>query len=79
MRQGLSTDVGSYQQIARAAPQLPMHDLPQQHAERFASHWLVGVLSNESMLHAAYYVAASSRWPRSSPSSTSTPRARERR
>jgi hypothetical protein len=58
MRQGLDTDVGSYQQIARAAPQLPSQDLPQQHAERFAPHWLVGVLSNESMLHAAYYVAA---------------------
>jgi hypothetical protein len=58
MRQGLDTDVGSYQQIARAAPQLPSQDLPQQHAERFAAHWLVGVLSNESMLHAAYYVAA---------------------
>ena len=57
MRQGLSTDVGSYQQIARAAPQLPSQDLPQQHAERFGAHWLVGVLSNE-LLHAAYYVAA---------------------
>jgi hypothetical protein len=58
MRQGLDTDVRSYQQIARAAPQLPSQDLPQQHAERFAAHWLVGVLSSESTLHTAYYVAA---------------------
>jgi len=55
IRQGLDTDVRSYQQIARAAPALPPRDLPEQHAERFPIHWLVGVVSSDATLHATYY------------------------
>lgn len=53
------SDVGSYEQIARAAPGLPRVDLPRQHAERFPAHWLAGVVARGTNLpvHDVYRAA----------------------
>lgn len=53
-------DIQSYEQIARAAPGLPSATLPEQHAERFPVHWLIGVVDAEVGigLHAVYRIVS---------------------
>jgi hypothetical protein len=60
IRLQFAADMRSYEVIARAAPSLPHgHIVPQQHAERFPVHWLIGTISSlgNLPLHAVYRVA----------------------
>jgi hypothetical protein len=60
IREQFAGDVASYEQIARAAPHFPQQPLQQQHAERFAIHWLVGTISDVTSigLHDVYRVTS---------------------
>jgi hypothetical protein len=60
IRNRFASDVSSYEQIAKAAPGLPSGSLPQQHAERFPAHWLVGTVSDLTgwSLHGVYRAAS---------------------
>ena len=61
IRQRFSSDVVSYEAIARAAPGLPASgSIATQHAQRFPGHWLVGTIASETgaNLHVLYRVAS---------------------
>jgi hypothetical protein len=60
IRVQFATDMDVYEVIARAAPGLPDTDILRAYAQRFAPHWLVGVLSDvtEVQLHTLYRIAA---------------------
>lgn len=48
VREKFASDTTSYIQIADAAPHLPASPIASHHAERFASHWLVGTIAHET-------------------------------
>jgi hypothetical protein len=60
IRVQFATDMEVYEVVARAAPGLPDTDILRAYAQRFAPHWLIGVLSDitDVSLHTVYRVAA---------------------
>ena len=60
IRVQFANDMGVYEVIARAAPSLPDTDILRAYAQRFAPHWLVGVLSDATdvSLHSLYRIVA---------------------
>jgi hypothetical protein len=60
IRVQFATDMDVYEVIARAAPGLPDTDILRAYAQRFAPHWLVGVLADATdvPLHTLYRIAA---------------------
>jgi hypothetical protein len=60
IRRNYATDELQYETIARAAPGLPDAHVSAAAAQRFAAHWLVGVIADVTHLglHAVYRVAA---------------------
>lgn len=60
IRVQFANDMGVYEVIARAAPSLPDTDILRAYAQRFAPHWVVGVLSDATdvSLHSLYRIVA---------------------
>jgi hypothetical protein len=60
VRVRFATDMEVYEVIARAAPGLPDTDILRAYAQRFAPHWLVGVLADvtDVPLHTLYRITA---------------------
>lgn len=56
----IATDTRSYEAMARAAPGLPDKGLPVEHAQRFATHFLIGAADDVTglPLHTVYWITA---------------------